>query len=165
MKTLLSTAALAIFLSLALVACGGGSKKATFETMPSVSFPGVVGKVVPTATMPAVLPSPVSLTSVSSQSDPCPRTGDLKSEVVVLVRGVGFSISCASPPGLIIAGIQKADDLDDYRRIKSEVDRILCGMWDQEFIDTRVSWAPPTPGDIVFTPADVHTVCAEVGGK
>ena len=143
MKKLLLTA-VAVLVSLALVACGGESKKSapavTFEVMPSVSFP-----------------------AVPSTTDPCPRTEVTGSKV--LAAGAGFSIDCGTASGLIVAGIQEAKDLVDYRRIKTEVDKELCSRFSQDFINSRVSWAPPTPGDITFSPSDVHTVCSSEDGE
>ena len=139
MKKLLLTA-VAVLVSLALVACGGESKKSapavTFEVMPSVSFP-----------------------AVPSTTDPCPRTEVTGSKV--LAAGAGFSIDCGTASGLIVAGILKASDLAYYRRFKVEADKVLCSMFTQDFINRRISWAPPTPRDLELTSDDVHTVCSE----
>lgn len=164
MKTLLlSTAAVVMILvALVFVACSGEGTDTKFEVMPSVSFPGVIvptkSEVVPTATLPAVLPTVRILTPVSFE-DPCPRTEVTGSKV--LAAGAGFSIDCGTASGLIVAGIQEAKDLVDYRRIKTEADEVLCRMWSQDFINRRISWAPPTPGNLALTSDDVHTVCSE----
>lgn len=144
---LLSTAAVLI-VSLALVACEGSSKS---DSAPSP---------VPSATLPAVLPTVQILTPVSSETaDPCPRTG--VNGTKTLASGDQWVINCGTSTGLIIAGILSATDLSGYRQTKAEVDRTLCRMWSQDFIDRRVSWAPPTPSDLTFTPDDVHTVCID----
>lgn len=69
----------------------------------------------------------------------------------------GITIAISPSTKLIIAGITSAKDLTDYREKKVILEQKLYEFGATNLCSLALVWAPPTPSDLKFTPADVHT--------